>query len=277
MNETVTVDEAISKGHKMVTYPGMLVLFGILGLTIYLGIQKVIPTWCLAVGFILSFILAWLWWSFMITKWRLWAFENVRNVHELKQRAIQEKLIWPDNSIFEKTEIRNSIDKEKLTSLQNKFKQADLFQDDFTIPDETVIYYSKSKNFLEMAIMLVCLGVGIYLILKTDSYIFGSILSVIGAYFAYKEYKEATNTEPQIIINDKGIETISTDFYNWNDIENEKVISKGSGKHTHYYLTYNFPHGTEHLQIDGYDTDIRRLNKLLILYRGRSNKKTINR
>ena len=28
MNETVSVDDAISKGHKLVTYPGMIVLFG---------------------------------------------------------------------------------------------------------------------------------------------------------------------------------------------------------------------------------------------------------
>jgi hypothetical protein len=49
----------------------------------------------------------------MITKWRLWAFENVRNVHELKERAVQAKLIWPDHSIFEKMEIRSASDKER--------------------------------------------------------------------------------------------------------------------------------------------------------------------
>ena len=277
MNETVTVDEAISKGHRMVNYPVMVIMFGTIGLTLYLGVQKLIPTWGFAVGFGLAFGLAWLWWSIMITKWRLWAFDNVRNVHELKKRAVQEKLIWSDNSIFEKTEIRTATDRENLISLQNKFNQNDLFQDDLTVANETVIYYSKGKNFVEMAVMLGCLGVGIYLLLKTDSYILGSIFSIVGAYFGFKEYKEATNTEPQIIINDKGIKTISTDFYNWNDIENEEVISEGSGKHTHYYLTYDYPDGAEHLQIDDYDTDQNSLNKLLILYRGRSMKKTTNR
>ena len=127
-----------------------------------------------------------------------------------------------------------------------------------------------------MAIMLACLGIGIYLLLKTEKYFIVSILSIVGVYFSYKEYKEATNTEPQIIINDKGIKTISTDFYSWNDIENEEVISEGTGKHTHYYLTYDYPDGAEHLKIDDYDTDLRSLNKLLILYRGRSKKRTTN-
>ena len=277
MNETVTVDEAISKGHKMVNYPVMVIMFGTIGITLYLATQKIIPTWGFPVGFVIAFVFAWLWWSFMITKWRLWAFDNVRNVHELKKRAIQEKLIWTDNSIFEKTEIRTTIDKAKIDSLNNKFKLDDLFQDDLSIGKETIIYYSKVKNFVEMAIMVVCLGVGIYLLLRTDSYIIGLILSIVGAYFSYKEYKEATNSEPQIIINDEGIKTISTDFYSWNVIKNEEVISEGSGKHTHYYLTYDYPNGTEHLQIDDYDTDLKSLNKLLIIYRGRSKKKTTNR
>jgi len=277
MNETVSVDEAISKGHKMINYPVLVIMFGTIGLTLYLGTQNLIPDWGFIVGFVLAFVFAWLWWSFMITKWRVWAFENVRNVHELKKRAIQEKLISADSSIFEKTEIRTAKDKERLRLLAHKFEQDDLFQDDLTIANETTIYYSKGKNLIEMVGMLGCLGVGIYLLTKTDSYIFGSILSIVGVYGGFKEYKEATNTDPQIIINDKGIKTISTDFYDWNDIENEEVVSEGSGKHIHYYLIYNHPFGAEHLQIDDYDTDQRSLNKLLILYRGRNKKKTMNR
>lgn len=276
MNETIAVEEAISKGQRMVNYPVIVIIIGTIGVTLYLGEQELIPNWGFPIGFVFAFTFAWIWWSFMITKWRIWAFDNVRNVHELKKRAIQEKLIWADNSIFEKTEIRTATDKEKLNSLTNKFKQEDLFQNDSTIANETIIYYSKSKNFVEMTVMLGCLGVGVFLLFKTDSYIIGSILAIIGAYFAYKEYKEATNTVPQIIISDKGIKTISTDFYSWNDIENEEVLSEGSGKHTHYFLTYDYPDGAEHLQIDDYDTDIRNLNKLLILYRGRSKKTNPN-
>src|SRR5688572_28161200 len=103
MNETVSVDQAIAKGHRMVNYPVLIIMFGTLGLCLYLEIQKIFPFWIIPVGFGLAFGLAWLWWSIMITKWRLWAFDNVRNVHELKKRAVREKLIWADNSFFEKT------------------------------------------------------------------------------------------------------------------------------------------------------------------------------
>jgi len=273
MNETVSVDEAISEGQKMVNYPVFVIMFGTIGLGIYLGSQKILPFWIMPIGFVLGFGLGWLWWSIMITKWRLWAFENVRNVHELKKRAVQEKLIWSDNSFFEKTEIRNATDKEKWASLQDKFRQDDLFLDDLTIPNETIIYYSKGKNIIEMLIMLGCLAIGIFLLVKTDRYILGPILSIIGAYFGFKEFKEATNKEPQIILNDKGIKTISTEFYEWTQIQNEEVISEGSGKHIHYYLVYDHPDAAEHLQIDDFDTDLKKLNKLLTLYRGRHKKK----
>ncbi|MFV0233558.1 hypothetical protein OBK30_10940 [Empedobacter falsenii] len=277
MNETIGVDEAISKGHRMITYPVLAITIGIFGITFYLGCQKFIPTWGFPVGFIFAMAVSWLWWSFMITKWRLWAFENVRNVHELKKRAIQEKLIWLDNSIFEKTEIRTTKDVEKLNTLSNKFNQEDVFQDDLTIANETIIYYAKGKNFVEMAIMCISFGFGVYLLLIDHSYTVGSIFSIAGAFCAYKNYKEATNKEPQIIINDKGIKTISTDFYSWDDIYNEEAISKSSGKHTSYYLNYYHPDGVEHLLINDYNTDIRSLNKLLILYRGRSKKTISNR
>jgi hypothetical protein len=269
MQENITVDEAIKKGHRMVTFSSMSVMFGTLGLSFFLGLQEILPIWIIPVGFGLSFVFAWLYWSVMITKWRLWAFENVRNVHELKKRAVQEKLIWADNSIFEKTEIRKSSDIEKWSSLQTKFSQEDKFYDDLTIPNETVIYYAKGKNYFEMVIGVVCFFGGVYFLISTDSYIIGTVLLLFGAYMAYSEFKETTNIEPQIILNEKGIQTISTEFYKWSDIENEEAISEGSGKYIHYYLTYDNPDGQERLMIDDFETEQRTLNKLLILYRGR--------
>jgi len=274
MYERVTVDEAIAKGHRMVNYPAIAIIFGVQILCICLGALRILSLWAIPVGFVLSIPLGWLYWSVMITKWRLWAFENVRNVHELKKRAVQEKLIWPDNSVLEQTEIRSWAEKEKWLSLQNKFGQEDLFVDDQSVPGETIIYYSKGKNFFEMAVMLGCFGTGLYILIASDHYIVGSLLSLVGVYAAYQEYKEATNKAPQIVINDQGIKTSSTPFYPWADIEQEEVIREGSGKHVNHYLTYTYPEGSERLKIDDFETDQKSLNKLLRIYRGRSRQKS---
>jgi hypothetical protein len=272
MNENVTVDEAIAKGHRLINYPGFIIFFGTIGLGFYFGIQNIFPYWIIPVSFGLGFCLSWLWWSIKITKWRIWAFENVRNVHELQKRAIQEKLIWSENSLLSKTEIRSKIDNERLNLLKTKFEKEDLFEDDLSTPHETIIYYSKEGNYIEMVIMLLLMGFGIYLLIQTDNYIIGTIFSILGAYFSINEYRQATDTNPQIIINDKGIWTISTEFYEWSDIENEEVINNGLSNNNYCYLFYEHPNGMEFLQIEDFETDQRSLNKLLIVYRGRNKK-----
>lgn len=269
MEETVTVDEALKKGHQMVNYPAMLFMFGPLSVCFYLGIEEILPSWIFPVGFIISFGLSWLYWSITITKWRLWAFANVRNVHELKKRAVQEKIIGADDSLFTKTEIRTSSDKEKWNSLQTKFNQEDIFHNDLTIPNETIIYYSKGKNFFQMTIGVGCLLVGICFLALSDSYIWGLLIFVFGAYWSYTEFREATNTEPQITLNEKGIQTISTEFHSWSDITNEEAIRETAGKSIHYYFIYDHPGGQEKLKINDYKIDQPTLNKLLRQYRAR--------
>ncbi|WP_256867389.1 hypothetical protein [Winogradskyella forsetii] len=114
MREQTTVDKAIKRGHLIVNVPVFIAIIGCPALSLYLSKQNLIPGWGIGIAFFIGFVLAWFIWSFMITKWRIWAFDNVRNVHELKKRAIREKLIWNEGSIFEKTEIRRSEDKIKL-------------------------------------------------------------------------------------------------------------------------------------------------------------------
>jgi hypothetical protein len=110
MKKEITVDQAITRGHVMVNVPAMLFLFGCPVGAIYAVNQGLIPGWSIGVVFLVGVILACLVWGFMVTRWRIWAFTQVRNVHELKKRAIQEKLIWPEGSVFEKTEIRTQED-----------------------------------------------------------------------------------------------------------------------------------------------------------------------
>lgn len=86
LKSNVSVDEALVKGRQMVTQPVQTIIVGGVILTILMGWWKLIPVWGYPVGFLISLALALLWWSVSVTTWRLWAFEHVRNVHELKKR-----------------------------------------------------------------------------------------------------------------------------------------------------------------------------------------------
>jgi hypothetical protein len=110
----ITVDRAIKRGQRIMNIPVFILLMGTMCGGFYLIAIKILPTWMIPVFIFGSAIPAWIYWSFAITKWRIWAFSNVDNVHELKQQAIESSLIWPDGSFFEKTEIRTKKERQLL-------------------------------------------------------------------------------------------------------------------------------------------------------------------
>lgn len=265
----ITVSKAISKGHLFVTAPVFIVMFGTIGAALYLGVEKLLPFWIVPASFLIGPILGYLYWSYSITKWRLWAFENVRNVHELNRRSISQNLIYKEGSFFEKTEFRSADDKMKWKLLKNKFNKEDHFIDDSSIPSETTIYYSKGKNFLEMLVGVALLGFGIYKLIFESNYIFGLIALVYGGYIAFKEFKQATNSEPQIILNNNGVKTVNTEFYSWDEISRAEVVKEGYGKYTRYSFTYSHPEGRELIDINDFNTSFNKLDKLIFTYGSR--------
>lgn len=275
MRQQITVDKAIKRGHLIVNVPVFIAIFGSPVLALYLEKQNLIPAWGIGIAFLIGFVLAWLIWSLMITKWRIWAFENVRNVHELKKRAIQEKLIWNDGNIFEKTEIRNTEDKRKLKKLEKKFEKEDEYREDYSLPPKMEIQYSKAYNYSELGVSILIIGVGIYFFTKgeTKQYILGTIMTGIGLYSTIKEFRKALDTKPKIIIDSKGIQTKNVEFKNWSDIESEEVIQEGYGKSAKSFLIYFYDEDEfEKIEIDSLNVTHRELENIIRTYRIRNNK-----
>lgn len=275
MREKITVDKAIKRGHLIVNVPVFIAIIGCPSFAFYLSEQNLIPGWGIGIAFLIGFVLAWIIWSYMITKWRIWAFDNVRNVHELKKRAVQEKLIWNDGNIFEKTEIRNSEDKTKLDKLEEKFDKEDEYREDYSLPPKMEIFYSKVYNYGELGVSIFIIAVGIYFLLKgeTKNYILGTIMSLIGLYSTVKESRKALNNKPQIIIDNKGIKTKNVDFKNWSSIESEEVVQDGHGKSAKSYLTYFYDEDKyEKIEIDSLNVTHREMENIIRTYRIRNNK-----
>ena len=111
---TVTIDAAISRGTRIVNIP--VLMFLVAPAVVFVGGRHSVAiligekAFILMVGvlFVLCFACAWLWWSIHVPKWRLWAYERVDNIPELKRRAVAAGLIWPDGSIFSRTEIKSA-------------------------------------------------------------------------------------------------------------------------------------------------------------------------
>jgi hypothetical protein len=105
------------------------------------------------------------------------------------------------------------------------------------------------------------------------NYVLGGIMSLIGIYSSIKELRKILNNKPQIIIDNKGIETITTEFKNWTNIESEEVIQEGYGKSAKSYLTYWYDDEIfEKIEIDKLDITHQQLENMIRTYRIRNNK-----
>lgn len=271
MNENVTVEEAISKAKKYLDLP--IKIFG-MGSFLLLFLNLIYHknnSWIIFVGYFPVIIIIYLLQKYATTKWQFWAFENVRNVHELKKAAIQNEIIKPNKSIFEQSEKFEIKHKSKLDKLRKKFELEDVFNEDLSIPFETKIFYKKSKMFFYFLLFLIVFGILIILsIIENLTLIL--FLSFIFLILSFYHLSKFLNQKPRIILNNNGISTIKTSFYNWNEIENEEVITERHSSVVYYYLIYNHPDGNEKLNIGNLNTNNIKLNKLLIFYRGRYKK-----
>jgi uncharacterized membrane protein YciS (DUF1049 family) len=275
MKQNISVDIAIMKGHLIVNLPVVFFLFACPGFSFYLYQENLIPKWGIGIAFLIGFILSWIVWSIMITKWRIWAFENVRNVHELKKRAIRERLIWRDGSIFEKTEIRSRSDKDKLKILGKKFEKDDVYREDYSIPPKTLIYYSKKKSYIELVISIGLVILSIYMINQGEKkgLFLGVIMIAICLFSLIKELKKILNNEPQIEIDKYGIKTKNIVFKEWNSIRDEEVTVEGYGKSMKSYLKFYYDNNKlEKIKIDDFNIKNKELTSILRTYRLRFNK-----
>ena len=114
--------KAVSHGHWTVNGGVMLVMFGIpLLVWLVAAALGISGDWLLiaaAGSLLISWPASWLTWSFLVTRWRIWAYERVENLDELKAIAVEAKLLWPEGHARERTEIRTPAQKQRISELE---------------------------------------------------------------------------------------------------------------------------------------------------------------
>lgn len=269
--KTIAVEQVIKRGNLILKFPFFFLFFCFFGLIIFLEINEKLKLWSRIFLYLSAFIIPCVWVAFMTTKWRIWALQNVNNVHEFKKSAEQEQLIPKENSIFENFLIETKKDKLKLEILKEKFKVPDIFQDNLNFEKETNIYFSIWKNLFLTLISFSGAFCGVIILLDADSilsYLY-SFLFLSGLFFGYKHFKQIFNRRPTLTISDNGIKIYPSEFYKWNEIKNEEVLNLGNKR----ILFFEHTKGLIELQIDEFNISRKSLNRLLLIYRGRFEKK----
>ena len=283
-NNNITVKKAIRRGQLMVNIPVFIIMFGSIVLTVILVGTKTFPDYFTFIGLISSFGLGWLWWSFTIVHWRIWAFSNVRNVHELKHKAIQGRLIWPDKSKYNKTEIRTKSQQRKLKDLQVKFNFSDIIEiveDDGSLPSERKIFHSKLEQYSSIFISLMMCGFAIQLLLN-GNFIYTFIL-LIGCYFLVQDaLPKLKSKSPVLTLNNQGIDTSKTRFIPWENVVSTQNNMEGSGKRTEWFLEIEYyPKNGKYktsrlISINGLNASPSKIEDMIRIYQQRNRQQATN-
>lgn len=104
-SDLLTVRAAVDRGHAVITHRVFTIMAGVslLGLGIIGLLDWPIIGLALVLG---SPLIAWVWWSYATPRWRHWALGRGVNAAHLQRVAEQERLVWPQGHLFERTEFR---------------------------------------------------------------------------------------------------------------------------------------------------------------------------
>jgi hypothetical protein len=274
MNENISVEKALNRGTLQLAFMPILIIVAVGAFSGYMNHLNIFKTPETILSIIAGFALGWFYWSNAVVNWKIWAYENVRNVHELKRKAIERNLIWSDGSWFEKTERKSQEQRRKLKYLEKKFLIEDVYFDNLAIPKETKIYYSKPSQFflLIMGLGFNCLVFWLYLTTeKLEGYSY--FLVPIGIWLIFSSVKKLLTKNPQLVLNDTGITISNNETFSWFSISNENIISKQHGKHRSQYLSFNSNRQLFEIQIDELGISSKKIEKLIRVYRVRYKKK----
>lgn len=274
MQNSVTVDEALKIGKRVIKYPSIFIFIASIFFSIYFSVTYDNLNFIyliLTAGVIVPFVYKF----FVITSWKIWAYENVRNVHQLRQKSCEEGLTYSQDNI-NIFEFRSKIQKEKLKKLEQKFLQDDVFQDDIFFPKELIIRFSVKTAILDILIWGSALGFGIYI--YTD-YKGAILLILLSSYLLFLGVRNLINRKVQILINNKGIQLKNELLISWKNIKDEKLVVErnyGKMKIRKKYLSFSAGNSNQYIQINALDISFEILENAIEIYRVRYEKENPN-
>lgn len=198
-------------GHLLITGPALLLCFGPLLFIIpqleYSGI-RILGSVILSIG---GLALSWLFWASMIAKWRLWSFSGLgaEDMYLLKHCALDNYLIWGDNSKISKTEIRRLPEQKRIDKFESKIKEHESLRYVLmmaSLPDEKRYEINRPVLIFELLVKLLLLILAATLALM-EYYWFSclSLLLLVVSGDSHFYIKSGLKSEPFLLISTSGI------------------------------------------------------------------------
>ncbi len=240
----LTVPQAIKIGKWCVLYAPFI--FIVIALRVAYVMTKNVNGFVIFLCFLSIISLALLYWSIAVMRWRIWAFSNVADILWLHGRA-QIEHILPTNHFFMRLEyqMRTTAQKEFWYDMNKRLAVGQTPKstlEDYELPKETVIFESKWQFWWIPLVSVVILG-GIYfginrLLFPTEKNIESKAFFVLipaMVLFIRKEWWRGvkmvfSKQEPQITLNNKGIEIKDLSPRKWSEVSEIAINSRGYGE-----------------------------------------------
>ena len=233
----VTVDAALRRGNLLLkVVPLVILLLSMSAPFLVSAVVDVHVGWLFAAGFMVALVLGWLWWSIAVTHWRIWAYEHVRNIHELMEVSVNEKLIWPKGNFLERTEIRTKAQRELLVQLEARFATPDERVDDPAVPAQTVVKYARGQMSYLLAWGIAMIGFAAYRFTSDESPIVPLLLAAMGCWVIVDGGRKLLRVRPVLEISSAGIVLNGGPLIPWEEISSTQVVQRGSGRSTRHML-----------------------------------------
>lgn len=283
VNKKISVEKAIIFGQIFCIYPLLIFVFSfLLGGIAFLGVNEY-SLWFLLPVVAFSIILPCVYYYAALTKWRIWAFENVVNIFELEQSKNSfPLLIISETTTFALTQ----KDKKKITLINQLLSDKPNFIDDTAVPEERHVGYSRPTIYLRISFNLLLIAALGYIFLfygqSTSSVSSGAmmlflIFTCVLFWFIYKLIDKLKSRDSVFVVSNEGIDTKGSGFYYWEDISGENVNYRWSGGSSNPYYELNFysPQGEITIPIKLLDIRPLVLQHHLYIYRGRFNARNL--
>lgn len=138
--------------------------------------------------------------------------------------------------------------------------------DEELIPFETKLYLSRRKGYFWIFIGLILVSISLISLVKL--YFWSLILTIFGLYLCYLGLKLFSKV-PQLIINEKGIQIINSTFFEWENIQNEKIVKSHLKGVESQGLKFEYFDSVEGITISDLYYSKESIEDLLIIYRKR--------
>jgi len=277
--ENVSVEAAMKKAIRIRTTTLLIIIPYFLPFGIFLTLKGYSDTVALtgtALCFVFSFIVGYIYNNIAMQRWRIWAFTNVRNVHELKDAA-EPNMFVPKSKLYFKSEFNSASYKHEWEALQYRFDTPDEIVEDFTIPDTVTIRANRLYQLLVSEIIFILsLIAGTLIMLFNSQYnmaLYMLLAFIVVVFMQRKRLHQLFSNNVCLYMSADGLQINSKTLICWADIHKtsfRREVSERKGAET--FLVINHKRGITEVALTPYRTNRYQLNNIIQTYKIRHGK-----